>query len=160
MLLDTGAFNNLVGDKWVARMDDLNRKHGKPTHTTTTLSRKITLGGVGTGTQETNKAVQVPCSVHGQPVNFSATVLDNSDIPAILGMKTMQDRHGILDLRNKRLIFPEKPEDVKITVANNTKIYQLTQAPGGYFMLPCSPGTEALVKPQDYLYHKTSDISK
>ena len=57
MLLDTGAYQNLVGDKWVARMDELNRQHGKPEHSTQKLAQKITLGGVGAGTQEANESV-------------------------------------------------------------------------------------------------------
>ena len=128
-------------------------------HTTQELVQKVTLGGVGTGTQEATHEVSVPCKIHGEDVKYSATVLPNSDIPAILGMKTMQERHGILDLRNKRLIFPEKPEDVQIVInKSTTRVYQLTQAPGGYFMLPCTPGTETLVKPKDYAYKsKTLD---
>jgi hypothetical protein len=150
MLLDTGAYKNIVGDAWVERMDKINKQFGRPKHTTKTLNTKVVLGGVGTGTQESNIEVTVPCEVSGKKTDFKATVLKNSDIPAILGMKTMQDNHGILDLRNKRLIFPKKPSDVKITIAEDTAVYQLEQAPGGYFMLPCTPGSNTLVRPQDY----------
>ena len=55
-------------------------------------------------------------------------------------MKTMQNKNGILDLRNKKLYFSDNPDDVCITVkkANTTTVYDLEQAPGGYFMLPCA----------------------
>ena len=68
-------------------------------------------------------------------------------------MKTLQERGAYLDLRNKRLIMPESEGDVQISVSKKAKVYQLIQAPGGYFMLPCTPGTETLVKPRDYKYH-------
>ena len=55
MLLDTGSFKNIVGDAWVGRMDQINKKAGIPTHTKATLSTKVVLGGVGTGAQESNR---------------------------------------------------------------------------------------------------------
>ena len=152
MLLDTGAYRNLVGDEWVHRMDQLNKKAGLPPSVYRKTDQKVTLGGVGTGTQESEHDVHVPCLISGEDVEYKATVLDNSDIPAILGMKTMQERNGILDLRNKRFIFPTHKDDVQTTIKSDTRVYQLTRAPGGYFMLPCSPGTETLIQPTDYLY--------
>ena len=130
-------------------MDEINKQYGRPAHSQTTLDTKVILGGVGTGTQESKTEVTVPCEI-GKKTNYKATVLHNSDIPAILGMKTMQENHGVLDLRTKRLIFPKKPDDIQITIAEDTDVYQLQQAPGGYLMLPCTPGSKSLVQPRDY----------
>ena len=150
MLIDTGAFNNIAGDGWVERMDKVNKAHGIPQHEVHELEEKVILGGVGTGTQESTQGVTVPVEVGGIRTSFQATVLKDSNIPAILGMKTMQKNHGILDLRNKCLIFPDKPEDVQIIVSKNTKVYHLEQAPGGYFMLPCTPGSDKINTPHGY----------
>ena len=150
MLLDTGAWNNLVGDRWVKRMDEINAKAGRPTHVRKRLPQNITLGGVGKNTQTATHEVVVHTMIDGMNTKFEATVLEDSDIPAILGMRSMQEKHGVIDLRNNRLLLPDDPADIKIVVKNKCKVFQLRQAPGGYLMLPCSPGTNSLCKPTDY----------
>ena len=152
ILLDTGAKGNLVGDRWIGRMDTINQGTGLPKSKFVKMPKPITLGGVGKGTQDAHFEAHVPCTISGEDVKFKATVLDNSDIPAILGMKSMQEMNGILDLRTNRLIAPLHHDDVTITAKDSTRVYQLQQAPGGYLMLPCTPGTTTLCKPKDYKY--------
>ena len=41
MLIDTGAFNNLVGSQWVDRMDRLNQQVGKPRSKRAPLGKPI-----------------------------------------------------------------------------------------------------------------------
>ena len=40
MLVDTGAWTNLVGSRWVDRMDKINQQLGKATHTRRDLNAK------------------------------------------------------------------------------------------------------------------------
>ena len=129
MLVDTGAFNNLVGSQWVDRMDRLNQKCGLPSSTRALLGRTVTLGGVGQNIQESSHSVRVPTSVNGDKSTFTATVVDGSYLPALLGMKTLRDNRAILDLENDRLIMPQPGQTVKIVYPPGTKVLQLERAP-------------------------------
>ena len=140
----------MVGDGWVQRMDAINQQNGLGKSSRTPLERNVTLGGVGTGTQESTHSVSVPCEINGTKSDFVATILENSDIPAILGMESMQRKNAILDLVHNVMIVAEDPADVKIVVDGSAKIFQLQQAPGGYLMLPCSPGSKTLISPTVY----------
>ena len=132
----------------------INKTHGLQKSHRKLLDRSITLGGVGKGTQESTHSVTVPCCINNEPSEFVATVLDNSDIPAILGMESLQSRNAILDLVNDVMIIPSDPSEVQINVSKTTKIFQLKQAPGGYLMLPCTPGTKILIDPKEYHFGK------
>ena len=137
LLVDTGAYGNLVGSEWVKRMDANNSKHGlKPSHTRNI--GKVTLGGVGKNTQESHTEVIVPTVVDGVVDNFSAVMIDDSNLPALLGLKSLQNKNAILDLRTNRLIIPNSPNDVRIEFKQErTNVLQMHQAPGGFLMLPC-----------------------
>ena len=139
MLVDTGALNNLVVSQWVDRMGRLNQQCGLPKSTRAPLGRTVTLGGVGKNTKESNQSVKVPTSVNGDSSTFTATVVDGSDLPALLGMKTLRDNRSVLDLENDRLIMPQPGQTVKIVYPPGTKVLQFERASGGFFMLPCSP---------------------
>ena len=143
LLIDTGAYKNLVGDRWVARQDKLNQAAGKKTSVWKDLPRPLTLGGVGANTQESTKETTVPISIGGEQAVFQASLLENSELPALLGLSTLEKMNGILDLHHKRLILPKSRDDVEIKYKKGTKVLQLVQAPGGYLMLPCSPGSDA-----------------
>ena len=140
LLVDTGAYGNLVGSEWVKRMDANNSKHGlKPSHTRNI--GKVTLGGVGDKTQESHTEVIVPTVVDGVVDNFSAVMIDDNHLPALLGLKSLQSNNAILDLRTNRLIIPNSPNDVRIEFKQErTNVLQMQQAPGGFLMLPCGAG--------------------
>ena len=100
--------------------------------------------GVGTNPSPTSMVAQVPIAVPGLGQGtYTGPVLDNSDVPALLGLRTMEKRHAILDLRtNKRhLYFAENADDLEIKIRPNAKgalRLQLEQAPSGHLLLPCS----------------------
>ena len=99
---------------------------------------KVTLGGVGKNTQESTTEVIIPTVVDGVVDNFSAVMIDDSHLPALLGLKSLRNKNAILDLRTNRLIIPNSPSDVRIeNKQENTKVFQMHQAPGGFLMLPC-----------------------
>ena len=76
---------------------------------------------------------------------YRATVIKGSNLPALLGLKTLKGMNAIIDCRTDRVIIPKKAENVKIHFSADSRVLQLTQAPGGFLMLPCSPGTNANV---------------
>ena len=126
-------------------MDPLNHQIGKPKSTRAPLGRTRTLGGVGKNTQESSHNVQIPASVNGGSSTFTATIVDGSELPALLGMTTLRDKRSILDMGNDRLIMPQAGQHVQIVYPLGTKVLQLERAPGGFLMLRCSPGANASV---------------
>ena len=143
LLLDTGANKNLAGGKWVERMDKINSSYGIRKSEKSDLGYTAALGGVGTGVQRTRTKVQVPTTIAGKLGTFTATYIEDSDLPALLGMQTMQDANAIIDLRHHRLILPDSQGDVKLQYKKGTSVLPLIEAPGGFLMLPCSPDVRA-----------------
>ena len=141
MLVDTGAWNNLVGSDWVHRMDKINSSTGKEPSVKTQLKHPIRLGGVGKNTQVGTHSVKVPTTVCGDNSAYMATVIEGSKLPALLGLKTLKSMNAILDLRSKRVILPNTPEDASISYTSNSRVIKMEQAPGGFLMIPCSPTT-------------------
>ena len=121
-------------------MDANNSKHGlKQSHTRTI--GKVTLGGVGKNTQERNTEVMVSTVVDGVIDTFNAVMIEDSNLPALFGLKSLQSNNAILDLRTNRLIIPNSPSDVRIGFKKeNTNVLRMKQAPGGFLMLPCGAG--------------------
>ena len=121
-------------------MDANNSKHGlKHTHTRTI--GKVTLGGVGENTQERNTEVIIPTVVDGVVDNYSAVMIEDNHVPALLRLKSLQSKNAILDLRTNRVIIPNSPKDVRIEFKKeHTNALQMKQAPGGFLMFPCGAG--------------------
>ena len=145
VLVDIGAVNNLLGSQWVERMDCLNHQVGKPKSTRAPLGCTVTLGGVGKNTPERSLSVQVPTIVNGDSSIFTGTIAEGSDSQALSGMKTLRDNCSMLAFENDRLIMPQAGQHVQIVRLPGTQVFQHERAPGGFLVLPCSPGTSASV---------------
>ena len=141
LLVDCGAYDNLMGSRWRDRQGSNANEAG--------LSMKVTanhhssIRGVGQGESTASTVVEMPIGIpnHGTGT-FTGPVLDNSDIPALLGLRTMEEKYGILDMRpNERCLwFADDARDLKIVPREGAKVQrlQLTQAPSGHLLLPCS----------------------
>eukprot|EP00975_Prorocentrum_lima_P034289 7206443-Prorocentrum_lima.AAC.1 len=62
------------------------------------------------------------------------SVPDNSEVPALLGLRTIEKLHGIIDTRigQRKLYICDNPDDITITVrpsARDVHVLQLVQAP-------------------------------
>eukprot|EP00975_Prorocentrum_lima_P004412 956602-Prorocentrum_lima.AAC.1 len=60
---------------------------------------------------------------------FEGSVLDNSDVPALLGLRTIEALHGIMDTRvNRRNMYIcDNPEDILITVRPGARCVHVQQ---------------------------------
>ena len=87
MLVDTGAWNNLVGSEWVSRMDKLNSAAGIPQSYRTKLQRPVRLGGNGKKTQLSTESVTVTTTVSGDHSMYKATVIEGSIFSRIVGIE-------------------------------------------------------------------------
>ena len=120
-------------------MDKLNQPAGKSASVWNELDHTVTLGGVGKHCQKTNKSVTVPTTIAGMQSQFKSTVIPNSDLPALLGLRSLKQKNAVLDIRNNQLIMPKETADVKIHYDKaKVTVIDLVEAPGGYLMIPCS----------------------
>eukprot|EP00972_Heterocapsa_arctica_P036862 5427632-Heterocapsa_arctica.AAC.1 len=66
---------------------------------------------------------------------FQTPVIEDSDVPALLGMKSMKAKRIIVDVGAKLIHFPG-PGPVQIILPPGSKTYQLEETPTGHLLLP------------------------
>ncbi len=70
-------------------------------------------------------------------------MLDDSDVLALLGLKSIEGRNGVIDTRisQRKMYVCENPQDIEIHIrpgARNVHAIQLEQAPSGHLLMPCT----------------------
>ena len=70
------------------------------------LATPMSVIGVGKSTQTAQQAGQVAVGVDGQVGTYTAPMIPASDLPPLLGLRTLESRQAVLDTGNKRLVFP------------------------------------------------------
>ena len=104
--------------------------------------------GVGKEADVATKMVNMPIGLAtadgGVNAHYKATVLPNSDVPALLGLNCMQQSKAILDLREDKchMWIANNLDDLEITVKpgremNVTKM-PMVKAPSGHLILKCT----------------------
>ena len=102
------------------------------------MHKPINVQGVGKHSQAVTDKVGMPGRLEdGTDIVFDSPVVPNSDIPALLGMRTLQRLHGIVDCRKgqQKLYLGS---DVEIKPGPKTKVLQLREATSGHLLLPVS----------------------
>ena len=80
----------------------------------------------------------------GVNANYKATVLPNSDVPALLGLNCMQQSKAILDLRGDKLHMwiANNLDDLEITVRPGREMtatkMPMVKPPSGHLILKCT----------------------
>ena len=136
LLVDPGAFDNLCGSHWLLLLCVLGRKFGK-TEQWYELSKRLGVEGVGSGVQEVTHGVRVPICLdaHNSDTVYVSPVVPDSYIPGLLGLRSMEDKQSVLDMR-----IPERKlycGPVKIIPLPGCVVHQLEAAVSGHLILPC-----------------------
>ena len=146
LLVDVGAWENLVGSIWVDRVEETAKKAGQGCvwHK---LKRMLSVEGVGQKANEASNGVTVPiCLEDGSTGNFKSAVIPNSELPALLGLSSISKLKGLVDTHHKQIIFVG-PGGYRLQLSPGSKAYPLYSAPTGHLMLPCQCWDKAKVKP-------------
>jgi len=146
LLVDVGAWDNLVGSSWVERATESAKAagHGCAWHK---LKRMLSVEGVGQKANEASDGVTVPiCLEDGSTGTFQSAVIPQSELPALFGLSSISKLKGLIDTHHKRIIFVG-PGGYKLQLSPGSKVYQLYSAPTGHLMLPCQCWKEGKVKP-------------
>ena len=146
LLIDPGAFDNLVGDEWVKEAADIAGKSGHGC-AWQKLKARLAVEGVGKESNEaTDEAIVPICFESGETGTFTAPVITNSKLPALLGLQSLTRKRALLDVYNQQIIFVG-PGGYKLQLSPGSKMHKLTPARTGHLMLPCQCWDKAKMQP-------------
>jgi len=143
ILIDPGSVGNLGGADWareVAKVALENKR--KPEQFK--RDRPLNVSGVGNGSQECTHNCKLPIAMkrtdgtHSKGT-FQIPVVNNSNLPGLLGLQSMRDRNAILDMKTLQLhLCGPGDYDLNPVLPPGTESFQCELAPSGHLVLPCS----------------------
>ena len=146
LLVDPGAYDNLVGSEWVEEAVQIAVKAGHGC-AWQKLKNRLSVEGVGKDSNEATEEVTVPiCLEDGETGTFTSPVIPNSKLPALLGLQSLTKRRALIDVFNRRIVFIG-PGGYHLQVSPGSKTYKLYPAKTGHLMLPCQCWKEAKISP-------------
>jgi len=158
LLVDTGAIGNLAGSNWVQRVQKICRDHGQGV-STSDISKPLTFGGVGSGESTCRTKASVPLAFEdGRTGMFESPIVGESELPALLGLQSMDSRRTVLDLVNN-LMYEMGPGNFSINPSPGARILKMRRAPTGHLMLPISEWRK-VTKPGKQLTYLDTVVSE
>ena len=144
MVVDLGSWINIIGINNATRFSELARQHDLET-VTHRRAKMLSVSGVGSDSAICKNEASIPIAVQFEDSpatheTFQANVAEGcgSDLPAILGTKSMKEKDSVIILRNGKemIVFPG-PGGYKIEWSPGTKLLPITTAPSGHLLIPC-----------------------
>jgi len=140
LLVDPGAFDNLMGSMFRDRLTRLATNAGLGNLIREArLTQPIGVEGVGEGPQKAEVVAKLPIAVTtmGKTVlqEYEAPVVPNSDIPGLLGRRSLTEKRAILDMIANKLHLCG-PGPVRIVLPPNSASLDLQVSKSGHLMLP------------------------
>ena len=118
------------------------KAHGhKPTRKL--RDRALQVSRVENGSQQCHYDAEIPLTlrdINETPVEctYTAPTINDSQIPALLGLNSLINVGAILDMRNMHLHFTGPgPLNYTAHLPEGTRTFQLERAPSGHLLLPC-----------------------
>ena len=141
LLIDPGSAANLCGDKWAQECAKMAIQHGL-TPSQNKRTRPLSVMGVGNGNQTCTHDCTLPIAMsRGNDTtvtgSFATPIAAESELPGLLGFKTMRDDRAVLDMVNLQLHICG-PADINLTLPPGTKSFQLEISPSGHLALSCA----------------------
>ena len=117
----------------------------------------MSVEGVGKSAQTAKQAGQVAVGIDGQVGTHTAPVIPDSDLPPLLGLRTLEGRQAVPDIGNKRPVFPE-PGSVHMQLSPGSLAPPLERSPSGHLILPITdfPGKSCEPSPDERLAFATA----
>jgi hypothetical protein len=141
ILVDAGAIDNLMSDTYFNRFCRLLSQYGKKTPKTSDLSRNLTVDGVGVGSNTCVKSATLPVHLSDHTEGtLEAPIVQDSKIPALWGLRSLQSKRALIDVYNKRIFFVGT-QGYKIETSPDTRMYHLEEAKSGHLLLPVTEWT-------------------
>ena len=143
LLIDPGAHDNLCRSLSM----DLMSKQLKCKTTKRVLTKPLNVQGVGNGSQEAGTSQEVKFRVDcettdGITGSFISPIVQNSELPPLLGLKSLRKCQAILDTAQQKLILPG-PGGVQMTYSPGTLVLPLEMSESGHLILPLHPDIDS-----------------
>ena len=149
LLIDTGAVGNLSGDAQMLRFEALGKANGHGS-LFEVLPKRLNIDGVGKEASKCTRTGIVPLVLSdGRLASYRAPMIDESPVPALLGLTSMTDHRVILDLINNKYIMIG-PGGYELKLSPGSNVLDMERAPTGHLMLPasewhkCKPGAKTV----------------
>ena len=153
LLVDPGAWSNLVGERWAQEVAAKAMSSGH-TPSQKKMNQPFTVQGVGKGTNEAKWEVHLPIAINDDDGNtrlheYRAPTVGGKgkELPALLGLESMSKQKAVLEMTegSEYLTFPGEG-GYKIEWSPGTKRYKLERPPSGHLILPCDAFNELTVQ--------------
>ena len=119
------------------RMAELAKKHNHGA-SFEKLDSPLAIDGVGKESSGCTQRGTVPIVLSdGIPAVYKAPMIDNSSVPALLGLNTMTKHRVLLDLAHNQYIMVGQG-GFELKLSPGSKVLDLVRAPTGHLMLPAS----------------------
>eukprot|EP00971_Amphidinium_carterae_P350103 6491381-Amphidinium_carterae.2 len=129
LLLDTGCVKNLTGTGWIGRAQHVRMSDD---------GDSSLLHGVGGAGTPSKGCASVPLAVRTSAddlhVVFKTKVADQQDIPALLGLESLERMGAVLDCRRGLLMLPKPGCEMKVVDVGQT--IKLEKSPSKHLMIP------------------------
>ena len=94
--------------------------------------------GVGSGESRIDSFAVLPVKIKGMPAStFATNVVANSELPGLLGLKSLVASSAVIDVANRRMFFVG-PGGYKLTLSPGSQTFFLETAVSGHLLLPCT----------------------
>ena len=143
LLVDPGAHDNLIGDRTASRMEEIVGVPAKQLR----MNKALNVEGVGKNPQSAAVAKRLTVRLGNDEGgvasgSFTAPVISDSDLPPLLGLRSLKSFRCILDIGNNKLILPG-PAGCEVQRCPGTVAYDLTMSDSGHLILPVDAQTDA-----------------
>jgi len=94
--------------------------------------------GVGTGSSKITHKAKVPvCTANGIQGIFEPSVVADSDLPALMGLETLEKNRALIDVANRKLIYVGSG-GYELKLSPGSVTMSLEKVPSGHLLLPTS----------------------
>ena len=136
LLVDPGAHDNLAGSR---TFQHLGNQIGTRV-SSRRLDMPLNVSGVNKDSQQARDAMTIDFQLMGQndeviQASYCAPVIENSNLPPLLGLKSLTSKRALLDMHSRLLIFPGQG-GVEVKCSPGTQLFQLEMSQSGHLLLP------------------------
>ena len=145
VLVDTGALDNLMGENWMDRVAGIAKRFGQGVKQRV-LGKAYGVEGVG-GSSQCKAVAEVPiCLPDGSVAEFIGPVIPSSQIPALWGLRSLDNHRCIIDCHNN-LLWMVGEGGYELKASPGTRMYKLERAMSGHLMFPVTEWNKAKATP-------------
>eukprot|EP00439_Symbiodinium_sp_Y106_P081247 s54_g20.t1 len=117
------------------------------------MNKALSVEGVGKSAQSAAVAKRMSVRLGSDdgevlPGSFTAPVISDSDLPPLLGLRSLKAFRGILDMGNNKLILPG-PAGCDIQRCPGTVAYDLVMSDSGHLILPIDAEASHATSPKN-----------